>query len=341
MSKALTVTAGDAPAPTKAALVTGGSIRAMVPQDVEQAWRMAEMIHRAGIAPRDMQSPDKIVTSIFAGMEIGLPPMQAVQSIAVVNGRPTIWGDAALGLVQASGLLEAFKERITGEGDGMVAQCVAKRRDNPELISAEFSVTDAKTAGLWNKSGPWKQYPKRMLAMRARAFALRNGFADVLKGLGVREEVGDFDAPNSKQAATAQTPNSIENQLRQQAQTSWAPDAGEDGGPATPAAVEQPGNDGSHNTPDTPAVSEPKAIRLVMPTGEPEEHASAGGWLASLTEHIADLDPKDVRALMELNAETFDKIEAAAKGRQNEDVLYACDDARHAFYEKTKEGELI
>src|SRR5690606_6210149 len=58
-------------------------------------------------------------------------------------------------------------------------------------IKATFSVADAKKAGLWGKQGPWQQYPKRMLSMRARAFALRDGFADVLRGLGIAEEVQD------------------------------------------------------------------------------------------------------------------------------------------------------
>jgi hypothetical protein len=53
-------------------------------------------------------------------------------------------------------------------------------------------VADAKAAGLWAKGGPWTQYPKRMLAMRARGFALRNAFADVLRGLVTAEEAGDY-----------------------------------------------------------------------------------------------------------------------------------------------------
>jgi hypothetical protein len=204
----------------KPALVTGNTLKALIPQSVEEAWRMAEMIYRSGIAPRDMNAPEKIVTSIFYGMEVGLPPMQAVQSIAVVNGRPTIWGDAALGLVQGSGKMAGFKEWIEGEGESMTAFCTCHRVGYQEPIEYSFTVADAKTAGLWGKTGPWKQYPKRMLALRARAFALRNGFADVLKGLGVREEVADYITPNAEHAATQQTPQSIEQQLLQQSEVS-------------------------------------------------------------------------------------------------------------------------
>ena len=173
-------------------LAVGNSVGAIVPRDVEQAFRMAQLIVHAGMAPNGMNSPEKVVTAIMHGMEVGLKPMQAIQSIAIVNGRPTIWGDAALGLVQGSGLAEYVVERVEGDGEEMVAICEAKRHGWPSPVVGKFSVADAKLAGLWGKAGPWKQYPRRMLQMRARGFALRDAFADVLKGLGMREEVRDF-----------------------------------------------------------------------------------------------------------------------------------------------------
>ena len=173
-------------------LAVGNSVGAIVPRDVEQAFRMAQLIVHAGMAPNGMNSPEKVVTAIMHGMEVGLKPMQAIQSIAIVNGRPTIWGDAALGLVQGSGLAEYVVERVEGDGEEMVAVCETKRHGWPSPVVGKFSVADAKLAGLWGKAGPWKQYPRRMLQMRARGFALRDAFADVLKGLSVREETRDF-----------------------------------------------------------------------------------------------------------------------------------------------------
>lgn len=172
-------------------LQAGGSVKAIVPQDFDGAWRIATAVTKAGMAPKGLDTPEKAMVAIMHGMEVGLTPMAALQSIAVVNGRPTIWGDGAIGLVRGSGKCEWIKERIDGEGDAMVAVCEVKRRGEDDPISARFSVADAKKAALWGKAGPWQQYPKRMLAMRARAFALRDGFADVLRGLGIAEEVQD------------------------------------------------------------------------------------------------------------------------------------------------------
>lgn len=203
MSNAVTVARDNnqVVAKPKPPLTGGGQIAALVPQDFEQAWRVAQVISHSGMAPRDMQTPEKLVVSIMHGLEIGLPPMQAIQSIAVVNGRPTVWGDGALGLVRGSGHLEDFEERLEGEGDALRAVCRCNRKGQATPIIRTFSVAEARKAGLWGKSGPWSQYPQRMLAMRARAFALRDGFADVLKGIGITEEVHDYSGLSMQEPA--------------------------------------------------------------------------------------------------------------------------------------------
>ena len=167
---------------------------AIVPTNMDQVARMAKMIVDSGLAPKGLETPQKVAVAIMHGLEIGLTPMTALQRIAVVNGRPTIWGDAAIGLVRGSGLCEWIKETITGTGDARTATCEAKRKGEPATIIRSFSVSDAKKAGLWAKGGPWQQYPDRMLMMRGRAFALRDGFADVLGGLYLKEEMEDAPA---------------------------------------------------------------------------------------------------------------------------------------------------
>lgn len=118
-----------------------------------------------------------------------------MQSIAVVNGRPSVYGDAALAVCKASAVCEYVIESIEGDGEQMVATCTAQRRGYPQPTVVKFSVSDAKKASLWGKSGPWSQYPRRMLQMRARGFALRDCFPDVLKGLVTAEEAFDYPTP--------------------------------------------------------------------------------------------------------------------------------------------------
>jgi hypothetical protein len=162
----------------------------------DDAFRFAKMVAGSEFAPKDFKGkPESCMLAIQHGSEVGLSPMQSLQSIAVINGRPTIWGDAALALVIGSHVCEYVTEGVDGEGDKMAAVCFAKRRGYEKATIVRFSVEDAKKAGLWGKTGPWQQYPKRMLQLRARGFALRDAFCDVLRGLITAEEAQDYPQP--------------------------------------------------------------------------------------------------------------------------------------------------
>ena len=176
-----------------------------------EAMQFANMVAKSDFAPKDFKGkPESCLLAIQHGSEVGLSPMQSLQSIAVINGRPTIWGDAALALVQSSPACEYIKEYIEGDGDQAVAVCEVKRRGYPAATVSTFSMFDAKRAGLAGKSGPWTQYPARMLALRARGFALRNAFADALRGLVTAEEAQDYpQAEPAKEPAREPLTNSV------------------------------------------------------------------------------------------------------------------------------------
>jgi DNA-directed RNA polymerase subunit RPC12/RpoP len=158
--------------------------------------RFAEGVIKAGLAPRSLETREKLIIAMQLGQEIGLSYMIALKSIAVINGTPTIYGDAALGLVRRSSLLVGINEEINGQIEesldetlpGTAALCTVQRK-NEEPITRAFTVGDARRAGLWNKRGPWQTHPKRMLQYKARAFALRDVFPDVLMGLHFFEEM--------------------------------------------------------------------------------------------------------------------------------------------------------
>lgn len=163
----------------------------LVPQTFDQLVTFAEMAAQSELMPKDYRGkPANIMIAVQMGSELGLAPMQALNSIAVINGRPGVWGDGLIGLCRQSPLCEDIQERIEGEGDARMAVCVAKRRD-ASPSTGRFSVADAKRAGLFGKAGPWTQYPDRMLQNRARGFALRDAFPDLLRGLKTVEELRD------------------------------------------------------------------------------------------------------------------------------------------------------
>jgi hypothetical protein len=161
------------------------------PASFNELAQFATMAAKSSMVPPGFRGkPEDIMLAVQMGSEVGLSPMQALQNIAVINNRPSLWGDAMLGLCRAAAVCEDIAERIEGEGDSMTALCLAKRRGSSPVM-ARFSVADAKKAGLWGKAGPWQQYPQRMLQMRARGFALRDAFPDVLRGLIIAEEAQD------------------------------------------------------------------------------------------------------------------------------------------------------
>lgn len=197
-----------APPRPKPPLVAGGRPQAIVPQDIDQIWRLAGIICEAGMTPKDFKTPAQVTIAIMHGLEIGLNPMQALQKIAVINNRPAVWGDAVIGLVQARGVDEYIVEEFTGTlQDGtLTAICRTKRKGRPNEVVRKFSVAQAKRARLWDErqkvsryrnnervevlnDSPWYRFPERMLQMRARGLCLRDVYADVLGGLYLAEEL--------------------------------------------------------------------------------------------------------------------------------------------------------
>jgi hypothetical protein len=173
------------------ALQAGGKPHAIVPTTFEEVQRMASMVVAAGMfkATDKNQAVAQATMALMQGLEIGISPMQASTGITVINGRMCIWGSLVPALIWRAG--HRIEETLFGEGDAMVATCKITRSDNNVEIERSFSMQDAKKAGLLDKPGPWKQYPKRMLAMRARGFAANDGVPDVLRGMYTVEEMQD------------------------------------------------------------------------------------------------------------------------------------------------------
>jgi hypothetical protein len=161
-------------------------------QDMDGMFRFAKAVAMSGLAPKGLEKPEAIFVAVQLGLELGLSPMAALQNIGVINGRPGIFGDAALALVRSSGVLEEYYEQLGGAGDARFCKVYSKRRGASEPMETTFTVGDAKRAKLWGKPGPWSDYPDRMLKFRARGFNLRDNFGDILKGFRTTEELQDM-----------------------------------------------------------------------------------------------------------------------------------------------------
>jgi len=183
--------------------------RGFAPANLTEAMQFSDMLANSSMVPKAYQGkPQDILVCVQWGYEMGLAPMQALQNIAVINGKPSVYGDALMALVQASPVCEDVEEFFENEGSpNPIAVCIAKRKGR-KPVTVKFSVEDAKRAGLWGKQGPWSAYPKRMMQMRARGFALRDAFPDVLKGMITAEEAQDY--PDEAKPVQAKPANPLD-----------------------------------------------------------------------------------------------------------------------------------
>lgn len=203
----------------RAPLRGGAPVVAIIPTDLEQVWRIATMAVSGAMAPDSLlkeksggwkplnDAISACAIAIMAGAEMGLTPLSALRSYAVVNGRPTLWGDGVKAVVRQSGLCEYIK---TGSDENK-GWCESKRKDTGEVQRKEFTIAQAKKANLLSKKGPWQEYPDMMMERRATFRCLNDLYADVLAGIVSAEEANDYsqtdDAPiASSQRAIAATP---------------------------------------------------------------------------------------------------------------------------------------
>lgn len=173
-----------------------GSSTKFEPNSFQELILFSDRLARTNFVPKNYRGkPNDILCAIQMGAELGLSPMLSLQNIAVINDRPSIYGDAMLAICKASPLCESIEEYLDGDQsqiDTLTAICKVRRRGFKNEITGSFSWEDAKKAGLATKAGAWLSYPKRMLQMRARGFALRDAFPDLLNGLITREEANDY-----------------------------------------------------------------------------------------------------------------------------------------------------
>jgi hypothetical protein len=164
------------------------------PRNLAEAMEFAKIIAQSDMVPKDyVNKPGNVLVAVQTGAELGLKPMQSLQGISVINGRPSIWGDAMRALVISHPEFEDLQE----EKQDTHCTVTLKRRGRSAVVST-FSMEDAKKAGLAGKSGPWQTAPRRMLQMRAFAFAARDLFADALKGIKSTEELRDYQADDQR-----------------------------------------------------------------------------------------------------------------------------------------------
>lgn len=134
-----------------------------------------------------------IMACVATGRELGLGDMEALRSIYVVDGRPTLSAELMVRLVRKRG------HSITGDFAAESCTVTGKRRDNGDTITVTWTRAMAQQAGLLGKDN-WKKYEPAMLWSRAVSQLCRMLFGDVLTGVHYSAEeledgVDEFGGP--------------------------------------------------------------------------------------------------------------------------------------------------
>jgi hypothetical protein len=186
---AATVTNLPVVAPPPPVRTPGNQVQAIIPRTYQDVASMAQAVCEAGIAPKFNNERSRVAAIMMSGMEVGLKPMAALRLFYLTpEGQPALLARGMLAVVQASGFLEVWEDRIEGEGEDRRAVVMCKRRGMAAIVRT-FGWKDVKAAGLGNKQ-IYGKYFDRMIWNRAVSYALNDAFADILGGLYDPSELG-------------------------------------------------------------------------------------------------------------------------------------------------------
>lgn len=173
-------------------------VRAIIPRTLGEVENFCEVLERAEVVPATYAGMPQakrrgaMMVAIMKGLELGMPPLQALQNIYVVNGIPTLYGDALPAFVLRHGAITRIEEGWENEGADNESAVVTVWRNGEQMPPRRFSLRDAQAQGLLAKKGPWQHSRRRMMMIRARSYAFRDFAADALMGVGVKEEQEDI-----------------------------------------------------------------------------------------------------------------------------------------------------
>lgn len=163
------------------------------------AAELAAQLAATQFVPRDLRGkPEAIAAAILLGDELGLGPMAALSNIHVVEGKPCTSAE-----VQRALIFRAGHSIVVEHADDARAVVVGKRRDTNVTDRVEWTIGQARAAGLVRPNSGWVKYPRAMLIARATSELARRLFPDAIGGLSYLEEEitsGTTDAPGQTEA---------------------------------------------------------------------------------------------------------------------------------------------
>ena len=163
-------------------------------QPLDQQINYAKAMAVSNLLPVAYQNhPENVLVALEQGRALGIAPIQAMNQINVIKGKPALSADLIAALVRRAG------HRLRVEGDDTYAQATVIRADDPDYIPKpiRWDMERAKRAGLLGNPS-WQKYPAAMLRARAISEAARAWANDALYGfIYTPEELDNSWVPDS------------------------------------------------------------------------------------------------------------------------------------------------
>lgn len=150
------------------------------PASIPEAMRLAQLLVASRLLPKSVTTPEAAFVIMATGRELGLTTMQAFRSIHVVDGKPALSADLLLGMIKSKRSVCSYFMLVESTED--VARYRTKRVGEPDSTEMQFTIADARRAGLTDRDN-WRKYPAAMLRARCIASLARAVYPDLAMGL--------------------------------------------------------------------------------------------------------------------------------------------------------------
>lgn len=166
-----------------------------------QMMEMAQMLSKSTIVPQEYRNREEnVFLALDMANRMGMSPMSIMNSMYVVNGRPSFSGSFVAGLIKSTPLFSNVELVWVGEENTLSWGCYVKAietRTGKEVKGVTITLNMAKLEG-WNKNPKWTSMPELMLTYRAYSFFGRTHASELLTGVYDKEEIDDMRIQKQK-----------------------------------------------------------------------------------------------------------------------------------------------
>jgi len=144
---------------------------------------IAKTLKDGGVLPKGIDTLPKMVVALQAGREIGLAPMESLNSLYFVNGKVAMYGEAV-----PNQIMRAGHRIVWGDCDAEKAEVTIIRGDDGQRMTTKFTMKEAQERG-YTSNPIYKKFPENMLKWRALSMTAKFICPDALRGIGIKEDM--------------------------------------------------------------------------------------------------------------------------------------------------------